>query len=87
MPEKEPKDFREEHYTPSEVAKLWGVSPDWIRRRFMCEPGVLILSVPKVGKRRYSVIRIPASVEARVYAELSFAKSPKQREFPVLTRK
>jgi hypothetical protein len=66
MLENEPKELFEKLYTPAEVAKLWSVSPDWIRRRFVREPGVLILSVPKAGKRQYSVIRIPATVVARV---------------------
>jgi hypothetical protein len=42
MLENEPKELFEKLYTPAEVAKLWSVSPDWIRRRFVREPGVLI---------------------------------------------
>jgi hypothetical protein len=77
--------FSEKHYTPKELAKCWGVSPDWIRRRFANEPGVLHLKRPKPGTRRYDPIRIPASVAARVYAELSLRTSPRKRELTPLT--
>ena len=55
----------ERHYTPSELAELWGVSVDWVRRRFRDEQGVL-----KIGTLRVR-LRIPESVAARVHGELS----------------
>jgi DeoR/GlpR family transcriptional regulator of sugar metabolism len=61
--------FEEKHYTPAELAELWGVSDDTIRRVFADEPGVLILqsSGGRKNVRPYKTIRIPASVAARVH--------------------
>ena len=58
----------ERHYTVAEVAKLWNLRPDAVRRLFRNEPGVLILgdANPR-GKRRYLTIRIPVSVLERVH--------------------
>ncbi|HTZ49953.1 MAG TPA: hypothetical protein VMH20_20375 [Verrucomicrobiae bacterium] len=71
MPEIELGAFREEHFTPKQLGELWGLSTDFIRRRFSKEPGVLIFPNHEPGKRRYNTLRIPASVAARVHAELS----------------
>jgi hypothetical protein len=61
----------ERHYTVSEVASLWNLSEDSIRRIFRDLPGVLKLNSPeKVHKRGYCVLRIPESVLQRVHAEL-----------------
>lgn len=58
----------EQHYKPKELAKLWGFSVDTIRSWFEREPGILIESRPeKMNKRRYTSMRIPESVAARVY--------------------
>lgn len=57
----------EKHFKPEEVAEMWGLHPDSIRRRFEREPGVLVLTESKPGKRRYRVMRIPASVLERVH--------------------
>jgi hypothetical protein len=59
----------EEHYSPKHLAKLWGVSPDTIRKLFDEEPGVFIVEREETrSKRRYRTMRIPASVAARVHA-------------------
>jgi hypothetical protein len=65
---------REKHYSVPELAKLWNVSRDTIRRVFADEPGVLVL--PKrdgVQKhsRRYTTRLIPESVVRRVHLRLS----------------
>ena len=70
MAEIEPGAFQE-HYTPKELGKRWGLSADYIRRRFAREPGVVKFCSKNPVKRRYVNLRIPASVAARVYAELS----------------
>jgi hypothetical protein len=62
--------FREEHFTPKQLGELWGLSADYIRRRFAREPGVIKLHGKNPGKRQYVTLRIPASVAARFYAEL-----------------
>ena len=53
----------ETHYTPQELADIWRVSVDSIRRIFRDEPGVLKMGEknPK-HKRQYLTLRIPESV-------------------------
>lgn len=56
----------------AEVAREWGFSDDIIRRLFDKEPGVLILEgEPKTSRRAYRTLRIPRSVERRVYKRLA----------------
>jgi hypothetical protein len=58
--------FAEKHYTVKELAIEWRLSTDVIRRRFANEPGVIVISNSKPGKRPYSTLRIPQSVVDRV---------------------
>jgi len=59
--------FLEQHYRPSELAKLTGLSTDTIRDLFREEPGVLVINRPEqMHKRGYSSMRIPASIAERV---------------------
>jgi hypothetical protein len=62
--------MNERHYTPQELANLWGVDPETIRNIFREEPGVV-----KIGnnnkKRSYVTLRIPESVAERVHQRLS----------------
>jgi len=55
-------------YTPRELAGLWQLSENSIRRLFQDEPGVFVLgdSNPR-GKRGYCTLRIPQSVAERVF--------------------
>jgi hypothetical protein len=63
---------QEKHYSPDELASLWGISVDSIRRLFRDEPGVLKMGDkdPK-HKRQYLTLRIPESVAVRVHTRLS----------------
>ena len=64
----------EKHYTVQELAELWNISPDTIRRWFRDDPGVM-----KIGKgtRRTSRgyvrgryhLRIPESVAIRMHQQ------------------
>jgi hypothetical protein len=74
MPENIRDAFCEKHYTPSELAKLWNVSPDVIRRLFMDEPGVVVLYNPHPDRRPYRSLRIPESVAIRVYQKMSLSR-------------
>jgi hypothetical protein len=62
----------EKHFTPTDLAKAWGVSAETIRVLFRDEPGVL-----KIGnngtrtKRGYKTLRIPESIAERVHRRLS----------------
>lgn len=66
----------ERHFTPHEIAVLWGLSESKIRRLFAAEPGVIRLGLPsrRVGrrlKRSYFTMRVPASVAERVHRRLT----------------
>jgi len=60
----------ERHYTPDELAQLWTLSPDTIRRIFEREPGVLVLDLAK-GRRNYRTLRVPESVMQRVHRRMT----------------
>jgi hypothetical protein len=61
----------EPHFTPAELAKLWGLSDDYIRGTFRNEPGVLKVDRPELmHKRSYCSLRIPRSVAHRVHCRL-----------------
>jgi hypothetical protein len=59
----------ERHYTPQELAALWGFDQTTIRRMFLDEPGVLKEGRRgrRDGKRSYVSLRIPASIAQRVH--------------------
>ena len=57
----------EKHYSPQQIAALWGRSGRFIRELFQDEPGVQKVDRPEqMYKRGYSSIRIPESVMVRV---------------------
>jgi hypothetical protein len=61
----------EQHFTAAEVAAIWNLNVETIRRIFQNEPGVMVLQSPtKKGKRPYKTIRIPQSVLERVHRRL-----------------
>jgi hypothetical protein len=62
----------EKHFTPSELAKAWGVSPQTIRELFKKEEGVLKIGSNSTRNRRgYKTLRIPETVAERVHMRLS----------------
>lgn len=61
----------EKHYSVQELADIWNLSEDTIRRLFREEPGVLRISATHdQRKRHYVVLRLPESVVIRVYERL-----------------
>jgi hypothetical protein len=64
----------ERHYSPDELASLWGVSADTVRNIFREEPGVLRFNQPKQRRHKYVMMRIPESVAKRVHKRLSRRK-------------
>jgi hypothetical protein len=71
----------ERHFTAAEVAELWAVSADTVRRAFEREPGVLVIGDPSPRhKRRHVTLRIPASVLDRVHRRLSVVDSAARRD-------
>jgi len=62
----------ERHYTPDELAQLWTLSADTIRRLFEREPGVFVIEHAKgKNRRRYRTLRIPESVALRVHRRMT----------------
>jgi hypothetical protein len=69
----------QKHYTPGDLAELWGLSPQTIRELFAEEPGVIRVGEPsrregRTLKRGYFTIRIPESVAIRVHTRLTSTK-------------
>jgi len=59
------------HLTVGQIAKNRNLSADTIRRLFIDEPGVIVITKPKHRRRTYRVLRVPESVERRVFARLT----------------
>jgi hypothetical protein len=57
--------------TPQQIADAWQIDCNTVRRIFVDREGVLKLSFPRRGKRKYSTIRIPVSVVEQVRRERS----------------
>lgn len=63
--------FNETHYTVDQVADMWNLSRDSVRRMFLSEPDVPKITRPgNRYKRSYVTLRIPESVLNRVYRRL-----------------
>jgi hypothetical protein len=64
--------FAERHYSVAEVAAMWHLSQDAVRKIFDHEPGVMVLGdqAPR-HKRKYTTLRIPESVVQRVHRRMS----------------
>jgi hypothetical protein len=64
--------FGQRHYTADQVAKMWNLSTDTVRRLFQGEDGVLKIVRPgNRYKRTYVTLRIPESVLNRVYRRIA----------------
>jgi len=70
----------EKHYRVEELAELWALSCESIRRLFSEEPGVIRLTRPGVNKRKYVTLSIPCSVAVRVHERLGH--KPLQAKLP-----
>jgi hypothetical protein len=61
----------ERHFTPSELGKLWHLSPRFVRELFQDVPGVMKIDRPeRMHKRGYTTLRVPESVALRLHARL-----------------
>jgi hypothetical protein len=62
----------EHHYSVADIAEMWGLSHDAVRKIFHNEAGVLVLGgLGSTHRRRYTTLRIPASVLERVHRRMS----------------
>jgi transcriptional regulator GlxA family with amidase domain len=64
--------FAERHFSVAEIAHMWNLSKDTVRRIFQNEPGVLVLGGHSGGRKRaYKTLRIPLSIVERVHNRCS----------------
>jgi hypothetical protein len=69
--EQQPR-MHERHYSPAELAELWKLSADTVRRMFENESGVPVFENPvRSSSRRSRTFRIPKSVAQRVYSRFT----------------
>jgi hypothetical protein len=62
-------------YTPHELAELWQLSEQSIRRLFQDRPGVLKIGESnRKGKRGYVTLRIPSAIVEELFWERSRSK-------------
>ena len=66
----------ERHLSVEELAELWAVSVDFIRKLFLHEPGTIVFFHQRPGRRVYRTLRIPESVAARVHRRMQAGDSP-----------
>jgi hypothetical protein len=67
-----PASFAERHFSVAEIAAMWSLSQDAVRKIFQNEPGVLALGGSGAGhKRRYLTLRVPQSVVERVHRRMT----------------
>jgi hypothetical protein len=77
MPEADNEVYSEKHYPVSHFAKLWGVSPDTVRRLCVGVAGVIRLQKQvQAGRRRYVTLRISESAARLIYLKLSTPSEP-----------
>ncbi|MDO8430782.1 MAG: hypothetical protein Q7S58_00080 [Candidatus Binatus sp.] len=61
----------ERHFTVEELAEVWAMSEDFVRRLMLREPGVVVFFRQQPGRRVYRTLRIPASVASRVHQRMT----------------
>jgi hypothetical protein len=69
-----PPPFAVRHYSVDELAKLWSLAPNTVRRLFAREAGVVTVSAR--GKRRRVMLRIPQPVAERVWRRMQIGGAP-----------
>jgi len=53
-------------YSVKELAFIWNLDSETVRRIFINEPGVMVFRNQKPGKRIFRTLRIPGAVAVRV---------------------
>ena len=67
-----PESRAEERFlTVAEIGERLKLNHETARRLFINEPGVVVISNPKKGKRLYRTLRIPVAVYDRVLTRLT----------------
>ena len=81
-----PPNAMEKHYTLKQIAEEWQISVRVARRIFRDQPGAVdVRNKTSLTSRAYTILRIPASVAARVHeqrnAGFTLGTSKKQRSY------
>ena len=58
----------EKHYRVSELAALWGLGRETVRKLCMCEPGVIKIRLGR--KKSHTTYSVPQSVAQRLHTRL-----------------
>jgi hypothetical protein len=61
-------------YSVKELAFIWNLDPETVRRIFINEPGVMIFRNQNPGKRIFRTMRIPGAVAVRVARRVTNAR-------------
>jgi hypothetical protein len=61
----------ERFWTVGQIARRRNLSSDTVRRIFLEEPGVLVITRHRPHKRVYRSLRIPETVDNRVFARMT----------------
>lgn len=61
----------ERFWTVGQIARRRNLSSDTVRRIFLEEPGVIVVTRRRPRKRVYRSLRIPESVDNRVFARMT----------------
>lgn len=62
----------EPKFSPQQVSQKYGLHPSKVRRIFLDEPGVIRIGHPATRTRKqYFTLRIPLSVVARVFGQMT----------------
>ena len=62
--------IRDRPYSVKELASIWSVSDDFVRRLFLHETGAVIFLKRRPANRVYRVLRVPESVARRVHRRM-----------------
>ena len=66
-------------YSVKELALVWNMSAESIRRLFLREPGTLIFKLSTTGRRMYRNIRVPGTVALRVQRRMTVVAPERPR--------
>lgn len=66
-------------YSVKELALVWNMSAESIRRLFLREPGTLIFKFSSTGRRTYRNIRVPGTVALRVQKRMTVVAQERPR--------
>ena len=71
----------ERHYSPSEIAEMWGISTQTVIALFRDEPGVVTFSIRRIQSKRAprTTLRVPLSVLERLHSQWSRGFDPKAK--------